>query len=197
MTDEKLVQNVKNNNCNESLKTLIFKHAALCFNVYKRYAKALESNGLTFDDIKLEKDLIIYNSCLSFKREKKVKFSTWLGNYARYYCLNMINKNRNYVCVEEDELIYHIDKSSSQDFFNRSENPDEFRAFILNILEQAKDKRIIKIFKRRYFSEKKERTWSNISRDMNLSIQTAINLHTKGLGILRTKMNSENLLDLI
>ena len=68
MTDEKLVQNVKNSNCNESLKTLIFKHSALCFNVYKRYAKALESNGLTFDDLKLEKDLIIYNSCLSFKR---------------------------------------------------------------------------------------------------------------------------------
>ena len=197
MTDEKLVQNVKNSNCNESLKTLIFKHSALCFNVYRRYAKALESNGLNYDDIKMEKDYIIYNSCLSFKEEKKVKFSTWLGNYARYYCLNMINKNKNYICVEDDELVYHIDKGASEEFVNQAENPEEFRAFILNILDQSKDKRIIQIFKHRYFSESKKRTWSRISEDMDLSIQTAINLHSKGLGILRTKMNSKNLLDLI
>ena len=54
-----------------------------------------------------------------------------------------------------------------------------------------KDKRIEKIFKKRYCpSSRKAPTWRNISKDFNLSSQTIINLHTKGINFLRKKVKN-------
>lgn len=195
MNDENLVENVRTNQCDESLKELISRHSPLCYNIYKRYAGALRSNSLDYSDIKGEKDYIIYNSCISFKAEKKVKFSTWLGNYTRYYYLNLINKNKRYISVDNDELIYFADKNSTEEY--PSENLSELKEYITNILKQIKDRRVERIFELRYFSGEKKMTWSNISKKLGVSIQTAINLHSKGVGILRKKIESKNLFDLI
>ena len=195
MKDENLVKNVRENRCDKSLRELISRHSPLCYNIYKRYASALKKNCLDYSDIKGEKDYIIYNSCISFKPDKKVKFSTWLGNYTRYYYLNLINKNKNYISVDSDELIYFADKNCMED--EGGENLGEFKDYIMNLLKQVKDPRIESIFKLRYFSNKNKMTWNEISRELNVSIQTAINLHSKGLGILKNKVESENLSDLI
>jgi RNA polymerase sigma factor (sigma-70 family) len=200
MKDEELALRVKEQKCNESLKKLITKHSPLCFNIYKRYSLALQrcSAGLCSSEIKNEKDYIIYNSCMSFKPEKNVKFSTWLGNYARYYCLNLINKNKNLINMEDSDIQFHIDRRTKDESncFS-SENPEHIKEYVLNILNQIKDERIEKVFRLRYFSGKPKATWSSVSKKLDISIQTAINLHQKGIKILRNKIKSKDLLDSI
>ncbi|MEC7193161.1 MAG: hypothetical protein VXW13_06680, partial [SAR324 cluster bacterium] len=44
----------------------------------------------------------------------------------------------------------------------------------------------------RYFSNEGKVTWSKISKQMNISIQTAINLHERGRLILSKKIKSKN-----
>jgi hypothetical protein len=92
-------------------------------------------------------------------------------------------------------LHYHIDKESLSAV--ETENPKELKDFALNILKQLKDKRIIKVFELRYFSNEGKVTWSKISKQMNISIQTAINLHERGRLILSKKIKSKNSEDLI
>ena len=195
MKDESLVRKVKERNCDESLRELISRHSPLCYNIYKRYATALRSNSLDYSDIKGEKDFIIYKSCISFKPDKKVKFSTWLGNYTRYYNLNLINKNKHYIAVDNEELIYFADKNLMEE--HSGEDLKEFKECIENLLAQVKDSRIESIFKLRYFSGKNKMTWSEVSQRLDVSIQTAINLHSKGIKILKSKVKSKNLSDLI
>ena len=70
-----------------------------------------------------------------------------------------------------------------------------FFEYTENILSQLKDSRVQEIFSLRYSKEEKKPSWSSIASKMNMSTQTAINLHNKGLSMLRKKMDSKKLLD--
>jgi len=193
--DIELIEKVKEKSCNESLKTLINRHTPLCFNIYKKYHPALSSTGFSYEDIKSEKDYIIYNSVLKFNPDKKVKFSTWLGNFTRYYCLNLINSKKKYICVEDEKLNYYRENSSEQD------DPEDFgdvKEYVIDLLTKMKDVRIKKVFMLRYFAESKQKnTWQKIGKKMDISTQTAINLHEKGRKMLSIKFNSKQFSELI
>ena len=131
-----------------------------------------------------------YKSALSFKPEKKVKFSTWLGNQVRYHCLNAINSKGYLINVEtNDDLDFFMDQAEDR---KEEENKLEVQ-YIFSILAQLKDPRIKEVFNLRYFkTDKKKMPWSEIGRKMSVSTQTAINLHHRGLEILNKKMKSKN-----
>ena len=75
--DIELVNNVQEDNDEreQSLKELINRHSALCYNVYQRYGNTLTSSGVCFDDVVKEKDYIIYKSAMSYNPEKNTKIS--------------------------------------------------------------------------------------------------------------------------
>jgi RNA polymerase sigma factor (sigma-70 family) len=152
---------------------------------------------VNFADVVAEKDYVIYKCATSFNPEKKTKFSTWVGNHARYHCLNLINKNNHYVSMEDDKLDYFAENESIVDnSTNKEQERAEILEYIFNILSQLKDERIKKVFERRYLSEEKDKLpWAQIAEEMDVSTQTAINLHNRGRAILRKKMNSETFLD--
>ena len=47
----------------------------------------------------------------------------------------------------------------------------------------------------RYSKEEKKPSWCVVASNLKISTQTAINLHNKGISILRKKITSEKLLD--
>jgi RNA polymerase sigma factor (sigma-70 family) len=195
MDDKELVEKLKEYECEDSLKELIQRHSALCYSVYYKYSGALASSGVNFTEALKEKDFVIYKAAKSYKADKKAKFSTWLGNYTRYHCLNLMNDKRNYICVEDKDLHYHIDKQASEEA--PVENLKEIREYVRNILSQLRDGRIKKVFELRYFSSNGKATWNTISKKMHVSIQTVINLHSRGAKILRKKIHSEEYKDMI
>ena len=110
--DLELVNNVREDNCQDSLKELINRHSALCYNVYQKYGSTLSSSGVFFDDVVKEKDYVIYKSAMSYNPDRNTKFSTWVGNHARYHCLNLINQNQKYVAVNDSTLNYFIENNN-------------------------------------------------------------------------------------
>ena len=141
-----LVKRVKRKKCDDSLKELINRHSPLCFDIYKKYSAAMQSSGVCLADIYGEKDYIVYKSAMSFDPDRKTKFSTWLGNQVRYYCLNLINGNK-HVCVGDQNLDFYVDQSTEKD---KKEVQNEVE-YVFNLLGQLQDKRIKKIFKQQLF----------------------------------------------
>ena len=83
---------IKNKNCEESLLQLSERHSGLYFKIIKKYSKSFFANNINIDEASSDKNLIIWNSAKNFKEDKNVKFSTWLANQVKYFCLNTLNK---------------------------------------------------------------------------------------------------------
>jgi len=196
LSDVDLIKNIKCDNCNHSMKELEDRHSGICYSMIKKYYNTMSSIGLDPNEVAKEKDYIIYKSALNFNPEKNIKFSTWVGNQMRFHCLNSMNKNNNIVSMESNTIKNVIEKKQfevNDHIFSNKEKTE----FIFNLLKQLKDKRIEKIFKLRYFSERKNMSWSKIGKRLNISTQTVINIHNRTIRFLKNKLESENLQDTI
>jgi len=192
VTDVELVKNVKNLKCDASLKVLIERHSALCFDTFKKYNRALVEKGVNIDDLLEEKDYLIYRCTLNFDETKNSKFSTWLANHVKYKCLTNITKQKWSVSLD--------DENNSQMTSKLTENKDDFsekRDFVFNLLSQMRDKRLEKIIAMRYYGDKNSRKWKNISKELGITYQTAITLHKKALDFLKTKIQSKSMQDFV
>jgi len=197
--DSQLAVNIQEDNCEESLKKLIERHSKLCFNILQKFAPTLKDMGYHTEDIFNEKDFLIYKSAIKFKIDKKVKFSTWLGNYTRYHCLTLLSsKSKQRVFCQEDEVIkFKLDKISEIKHEEKSQN-ENVKDFIGFLLDGIKDKRTKDIYMLRYFSPAGEKmTWKKIAKRVGVSSQTAINIHNRAKKILKNKIKSKNNFDFI
>ena len=131
---------------NQSLKQIIDQHSGICVNIYKKYTNISSISGVTRDDIESSKDYIIFNSVKSYDPSRGSKFSTWLANQTRFYCLNSINKNKNLTPSDEDTIEYLIDKKHFEDF--KDKDAIEFKNETVNeikkILNSISNKKIKK-----------------------------------------------------
>ena len=192
VSDAYLVERIRISNCENSLEELIKRHSPLCFKIIKRYAGTFYANNIDITEASSDKNLIIWNSAKSFRIGKNVKFSTWLANQVKYSCLNALNKKtKDRLVATEDEILDILkEKMPEEDNNNLFEFTD-------NILNQLRDKRIKKIFSMRYSTDSKKPSWCTVAKQLNVSTQTAINLHNRGILILRKKISSEKFLDSI
>jgi len=194
--DIDLINKVKKESNSDALKELENRHTGIFNQMVKKYYKHLIDFGANPDDIINDKLFVIYKSALNFNPDKNVKFSTWLGNQARYYCLNCINKQSNTISMDNINMQNVIENNQikyEKDISINKENSD----LIFSILDRIKDDRISKIFKLRYFNNKKLTSWNKISKKLKISTQTAINLHNKGKLLLKNKLTSLNNNDII
>ena len=188
VSDRILIRNVKNDGCNDSFIELCRRYENAFYKMCQKFTPALINSGISPQDIFNEKNIIIFNCVKTFNPKKGSKLSTWICNYARYLCLNSINARKFLIAVDNDELRNMIDGMGSIDNFHISQSNKDDYAFLENLLSQLKDERISKIIKMRHLSsEKKE--WKQIAEKMNISSQTVINLHERGIKLLRRKFD--------
>ncbi len=193
VSDNYLVERIRVVNCENSLEELIKRHSPLCFKIIKRYASSFYANNIDIVEASTDKNLIIWNSAKSFNIGKNVKFSTWLANQVKYSCLNALNKkSKDRLITTENEILDVLKEKSTDESSN-----DNLFEFTRNILNQLKDKRIKQIFSMRYSLHSKKPSWCAVAKQIKVSTQTAINLHNRGIEILRRKMKSEKFLDSI
>lgn len=193
--DISLIEKIKESNDNESLKTLIKKHEPMCFSIYKKYSNLINASGSSVEELSSDRGYVVYKSAISFDLNKKSKFSTWLYNQIRYQCLNFINENKDSVAMESEKINFLIESNNKQFGKTTSEDIKNINEYIFRILDSSGDSRISKIYRLRYFSGKKLTAWSKIANALNISTQTAINLHKKGVALLKVKLNSKNFLE--
>jgi len=185
--DEILVENIKNFNCEISLETLVSRHSDLFYKVCQRFAPVINDSGIYLNDILEEKYKIFYDAATLFKKDKGAKFSSWLGNYTRYCCLNLFKKHYPFIPLDQiDFKEISSETSSNKDILD----------YIHMILSEVSDERVEKIFNIRYFNiSKKKPTWKEIGKSLGISGQTCINIHNKYVKILNLKLKSEELFD--
>lgn len=192
--DLDLVNKIKQDNCNESFEKLSGSYDNFYFSIARRYSQTLIKMGMSKEEIKTEKDFILYKAIQSFDAKQKTKFSTWFCNCARYHFLNYINSNKKYVLNEGFGVDAHLNK----DILCTTDKNTDMYDYLSSLLSSFKDSRINEVYRLRYFSNSsKPITWNKIAKKLNISTQTAINLHEKARLFLQNKILSKNSFDLI
>lgn len=184
ITDLELIQKVQTQEDNDSLKELINRHSSLCYSMYQKYSSRMIESGVANVNSFEDKDYLIYATAKSYNPNKNSKYSSWLANNVRFYCLNTMKAQRE--IAHEDKDIDTILES------RRDTNLDNYYlniSYVNSLLEQFKDKRIKKIFQLRYF-EHPSKNWQEIGAEMKLSHTTCVILHNKAKEILKKKLLS-------
>jgi RNA polymerase sigma factor (sigma-70 family) len=187
--DERLIKRIKTDACNDSLNELIRRHSGLCYKVISKYFAPVQSKGKNYQDLVANKDYFVYKAALSYNLERKTKFSTWLGNYVRYKCLDFLNESNFFSIAQPQEALNQINKKTAASF------EDEFslrrkKECVFDALLELKDQRIPKIYSLRYFTTHPKMTWKKIGEKIGVSTQTVINLHEKGKKMVKIKVKN-------
>ena len=194
--DYRLIESVKNGD-NEAIKTLIIKHSGICVDVCKKYVNIPNLCGFITEEIVSSKDYIIYNSAKTYNPDMGSKFSTWLSNQTRYFCLNCINKNNKLVPTDEEDLINLIDlkNSETENSLNQKDNRAQVLDLIKETIPELTNKKIKESILRKYFSEDSEfKTYTQVAQEMKVTVQTVINWHKKFIALIRQKCKNRKLL---
>lgn len=196
-TDDLELINLVKNGDNNSIKTLIEKHSGICVDVYKKYINLPNVSGFISDDIISSKDYIIYNSAKTYDPTRGSKFSTWLANQTRFFCLNSINKNNKLIPVEDEKLFSFIEEKDqrAENTFAKNGDSQEVLDIIKNTLNSLSNKKIKECISIKYFSEDgKFKSYTDVAQQMNVTVQTIINWHNKFIKLVKQKLkNSKNI----
>ena len=193
LTDNQLVQNIKDNRAsNESTKELIQRHSGIFISIVSAHFEKANFYKFGLELIE-EKDYYIYQAALKYDPSRKTKFSTFLGNEARWLCLNTYNRHK-----KNSKLFNH--KHNNLDFLIKTHVPapeeeldiDGYEK-ILEIVRSHKDERVGRIFDLRYVQGKNNKLmpWKDVSKELNLSIQGCINIHNAAITYVKQTLNRE------
>ena len=197
-TDIQLVRAVRNKASSEAFEEICRRYQDIFYKICQKYSPALSASGVYIQDIFNEKNIIILHCVNTFDHKKGVKLSSWIGNYARYLCLNSINERKFIAPANDEEIKTKIEENQTKQlFFENQNNLKEYREYVVDILDQLKDERIKQIFHYRYFDDKKM-IWDKIAKKINSSPQTVMSLHKKGLILIKNKIkNISNICDIV
>jgi DNA-directed RNA polymerase specialized sigma subunit len=177
VSEKKLIQNVKTKRDPESLRKIIDKHSGIYVDMVNKYIPE-SKEGIYKKDILEDKNYCIYEAIIKFDETKKTKFSTYLGNLAKWKCLNLYNKKIKF--PQESIESTKVDKYFCDSDIKKMEDVENLQN-IYSIVQNSKDERVKKIFKMRYSDNKKLMPWKKIAKKLDLSIQGCINIHNNYL----------------
>lgn len=188
LSDIDLINKIKNKRkVGESLQELIDRHSGIYLDIVNSFMKNCNNDSLR-DEIINDKDFAIYNSALKYDENRGTKFSTFLGNEAKWICLNAQNKNKKFVAMNDNS--YELDKIKDETDKSKAILEEQILKDFNEELKKHPDKRIHKIFSMRYSGNKKLVPWRKISEEMNLSIQGCINIHNAALNYISKNIRS-------
>jgi RNA polymerase sigma factor (sigma-70 family) len=192
LKDETLIKKIVEKQCNKSLIELVNRHHGMIFNIGKKYCGPC---NLDISELNDNKYWIIFNAAKSFNPTKGSKFSTWLANQLRFFCLNYKNKNSKLIPIENEHLEFFINN------FAKNENHSNKKEIINNIVDlfnQISDPNTKNAIYYRYFHNKERiLNYSEIAKILNVTPQTVLNWHNKFVQFAKKKLTSLKTSDII
>ena len=188
-TDQELIDIVKSNRKNSSLAMteIINRHSGIFIEMVNHFVP-VSSPYCDRKELIEEKEYHIYKALLKYDKDRGAKFSTHLGNEAKWLCLNSYNKAKaksTFTCSDQQfDVEPHFNpmkKTMEEDAYNK----------IVKIIEDYPDERVQKIFKMRYIKGdgNKVMPWRKISNELSMSIQGCINIHNTAIKKIQKKVN--------
>ena len=188
-SDAYLIRQVKQKACSDAFMEICRRYEDLFYSVCQKYSASLSSCGIPLQDIFNEKNIIILHCIKTFKPSKKTKLSSWIGNYARYLCLNSMNAQKLIVPNHDDEAHRRLEEGQVvHNYFYDEPNLEQTKDKIFGVLRELHDKRVITIFELRYLQSKKM-IWHKIAKKLHTSPQTVMTLHRKGMSLIKDKIS--------
>jgi RNA polymerase sigma factor (sigma-70 family) len=186
LKDETLIKKIIQKQCNESLKELSNRHGGMIFNIGKKYCV---SCNLDLNELNDNKYWIIFNAAKSYNPVKGSKFSTWLGNQVRFFCLNFKNKNSKLIPIEDSSLEFFLNESQTKE--NKS-NQKEFINNIIDLFNNISDPNTKNAIYYRYFYNKERiLNYSEIAQILEVTPQTVLNWHNKFIEFAKKKLTTK------
>tara|TARA_R100000008_G_scaffold48325_1_gene28709 strand:- start:2913 stop:3515 length:603 start_codon:yes stop_codon:yes gene_type:complete len=189
-TDKELTDNLKLDvNTEESLRELVNRHSGIFLDIVTSYVPKNSASG-SRDDLINDLEYYVYNAGLKYDHTKNTKFSTFLGNEAKWACLNQYNKNKKYLITDTDEsrFTYENNLMEQEKPFVNEWTLDK----IFNIIDHHPDERVQQIFHLRYIDPQynKLTPWKKVSKELNMSIQGCINIHNSAIKVIRKELKN-------
>lgn len=189
-TDIELIKNVKENACSNSFTELMSRHENLFYKICHKYSSSIKKSGSNIEDVTSEKMYLFFVSISSFDENKKSKFPTWLANQTRFHCLTKIFSNKNKFNIDNSETIDIIDSDFSFQKYNETQKKVNLNS-MLDLIKTSSDERIYYIFNRKYSDNKVK--WKHIAEELGVTTQTVLNLHKKGILLLKKNIKSNKI----
>jgi DNA-directed RNA polymerase specialized sigma subunit len=189
LSDSDLIKSIKKKKkVDECLQELIDRHSGIYLDIVNSFLRNCNNDSLR-EEIINDKEYAIYNSVLKYDENRGTKFSTFLGNEAKWICLNASNKNKKYVELNDNTYDFECIKDTYEHTVVNFQ--DQILKEFNEEINKHPDKRIQKIFSMRYSGNKKLTPWRKISKAMNLSIQGCINIHNAALNSISKNIRSK------
>jgi len=196
-TDVELTYNLKKDiEAEASLQELVDRHSGIFLDIVNNY---VPNNSPTShkQDIIDEIQYYIYNAGLKYDQTRGAKFSTFLGNEAKWLCLNQHYKNKKYLLAAspEGDFAFH-NRAKEDDEPESSPHVNEaLLCKIFEIIERHPDERVRRIFKIRYVDPEfnKLTPWQQVGKKLKMSIQGCINIHNAAIKIIRKNLKENEL----
>jgi len=197
-TDITLTENLKKDiEAEASLRELVDRHSGIFLNIVNNY---VPNNSPTChkQDIIDEIEYYIYNAGLKYDQTRGAKFSTFLGNEAKWLCLNQHHKNKKYLLAASPESEFAFNNSPAPEEEKQEHNPHMNEALlcsIFEIIEKHPDERVRRIFKMRYLDPEfnKLTPWQKVGKELKMSIQGCINIHNSAIKVIRKNLKINEL----
>lgn len=193
--DEQLVDLLKSESDmgkDEAIVILKNRHFPLIISIYKSYSLLINKMSARFEHVIPNVELFIYEMALSYNPNKKTKFSTYLGSYVRYKCLNVINKT--FEISTDNEKINQFQEKKYHTFNLITE--DNTYDYLYYIIQNVKCEKVKKIVQLRFFAEK-PKTWQEIGRNLGMTAQNANNIFRKFKKLAKKKLLSRSNVDIM
>jgi RNA polymerase sigma factor (sigma-70 family) len=186
--DETLIKKIVNNQCSKSLEELVNRHSGMIFNIGKKYCN---SCSLDLHELNDNRYWIIFNAVKSFNPMKGSKFSTWLGNQIRFFCLNYKNKNNKLITTENNILEFLLNEINKK---NNISNQKELVNLIIDLFNNISDPDTKNAIYYRYFYNKDRiLNYSEIAQILNVTPQTVLNWHNKFIRFAKKKLTNQTI----
>lgn len=176
--------------CSDSFVALSNQYQDLYYKVCHKYRVPLENQGFSFDEVLEEKDSVLFKCISSYNETKGSKFSTWLSNQARYFCLNKIGRKNHKLTLDSEFDMENIPLPDEEDYVD-----NDRLELITNLIDSLKDSRAKRVFQLRYANGRKNLCWDKIANIMKISRITANKIHKDSLKLLREELAKKSLFD--
>lgn len=192
--DSSLVKNIQNDQFVEvSLQQLIERHSGIYVKTVTGMLSDPSLNTVRCDLLD-DKDRVIYESAKKYDISKNTKFSTYLGNTAKWLCLNSISKNPKgqFISIDETSFKEILDPNMEIPIYDEQKIIEE----TFSIVREIGDEEDFVIFSMRYGGEgNKKKTWREISAKIGITPQGTIYKHDRMLKKVKKRLLSKHEVD--
>lgn len=203
-SDNDLIAEIQQSGNNDSYLELRSRYEKVYYRMCHKYLKSCATLGIKEEDILENMDFILFNSARTFDFSRNLKFSTWIANQARYFCLNSMRRGKKVVNTfnpffntsetnydEDDpsniegELGRNYQVSKSDSYHTPEEDELTFLSEQADNLPDPVSRQIIHL----RYGFKKKVSWREITNILKIDYNKCKEIHDTTLNILRNSLS--------